>query len=265
MRQMRQVGQMQHGADGDAQRPQHHDARPQQTEQSDALQRIGRRPQTVQQGLQRQREERRGRHHGADLGRMPDAHGPGEGTVGHQRIDAGKDQAEELHGIHPQDVRGRGQRRKGHGAAGIDDPQDAGRREVAQQHLLGQAVGGPDQRGGTAQQHAEGKVAVAAPEQAQPGIEEQQQAGQQQADAHRLHGQEGFPQDEDPAQQEQHRAGLRQDLTGRGAEVGHGRVEEHEVGPQSGRGHRQQQPGAPPGGRRRGGRRCRSGGPPRSA
>lgn len=45
-------------------------------------------------------------------------------------------------------------------------------------------------------------------------------------------GEEGLAQDEHAAQQQEDRARLGQDLAGRGAEIGHRRVEEHEVAAQ---------------------------------
>ena len=230
--------QVQHGAKCDAHGTQHHDDGPQQAEQTQMLQGEDLGQGHGAQGFQPQREQRRSGDHSADLGGMPILHGRGKSAVSDDGIDAGKDQAARLQRIQLKEGRRGGEWRQGQGSGKIDEAHDAPRRDRAQQDLLGDAVAGPDHCCHDPQRHADEHVTVGQLQ--QPGIEEQQKTAKQDDDAAPLDGEEGLAQDEHAAQQQEDGARLCQDLAGRGAEVGHRRVEEHEVAAQARSGQDQQ-------------------------
>ncbi len=167
---------------------------------------------------------------GADLGCIPAGHGPSEAAVGNHGIETAVGQAECLEGTGQVQKMGRcGERQQTQGNEGVEDTQKTLRRHFPEEHLLGYAKAGPDERGRKADKHAKAAAALKVEEFAQILVEEEGKAQQENRDAQDLDAVHGLVQDKDAAQHEQHGPCLGDNLAGRGREKEHGGVEKHEV------------------------------------
>ncbi|MNP06697.1 hypothetical protein D3C76_986930 [compost metagenome] len=149
----------------------------------------------------------------------------GEGAVGHQGIEAAREQQPGLQRAQLAQLQGVGPGCQQRGAAEVDHHHHLGRTPVAQQLLLRQAVEGPDEGRQQDDQHSQGVLAHGGEQLFQALVEEQAEAQHRHRQAEGLPQAEALLEDVQAAQQEKNGRHLDHQLRGAGAE----HVQAHQV------------------------------------